>query len=111
MNVSRVSFIVRAEAQTLRRSVVSLWSDAANEVYDLPDLLLAELFFVTEHVAGDAVADHDEDLAVARAVIPDVVGKIRRRSPRQRHASVALASGPVTPGAVSQIDLLSGRDR
>src|SRR5262249_37795309 len=71
-------------------------------VHDVPDLRLGHLALVALHVKlrAGAIADDDEDLAVAVAAIPFGVGQIGRVSPFRRHRTVAFGIRAVTEAAV-----------
>src|SRR5262245_61073430 len=84
-----------------------LGPDAANVVDDIPDLLFVELLFVSQHVSRHAVADDDEDFAVCRTVIPDVVGQVGGLAAGERQAAVAFAVGTMTRSAIALIKFLS----
>src|SRR6187200_1026704 len=98
---------------SLRRSC-RLGSHAANEVDGVPHVsflqrVLHRLHF--GHGRGGAVPDHRVDFAVARPVIPFVVGQIRGLGVLWREGAVTLEPKPMTLTAVHVVHGASGVDR
>src|SRR6185369_12511824 len=73
--------------------------------------LFIQAVFVRLHIAAGAVADHDEDLPVARTVIPGIVSEIRRSSSRESHRTIPFACRPVTRSAITLEQLSTFLDR
>src|SRR5436190_22432066 len=83
----------------------------AQKIDHLPNLFFAQLLFISEHVARNAVADSHKDFTIRRAIIPGFISQIRRRAAGQSHPTIALAALAVTRGAVSRVELLASFDR
>src|SRR6516225_6783071 len=91
-----------ASSLVLRRI---FWSDAADKVDHLPDLLFSQLVLVSLHVSRHSITDHDKDLAIRRSVVPLIVREIRRSAPPKRHSAIAFAGRAMTTSAGPTVNL------
>src|SRR5262245_44541540 len=91
----------------------SLGLQTPEVIHDVPDLRLGHLALVALHVElrAGAVANDDEDLAVAVAAIPFGIGEVGRVGPFRRHRTVALGIRAVAEPAVFLERGLAGLDR
>src|SRR6185436_17368454 len=89
-----------------------LLRDGLDVVDDVPDVRILDLIRERHHVqlGGHAVLDDGEDLAVARAVLPLLVGEVGRGR-NEVVARPALRVAAVTARAVAAIELLPRPDR
>src|SRR6185503_6804541 len=92
-------------------SFCGLRTYAADEVHEIPDLLLGELSFVQFHIGRCAVTNYNEDLAVARTVVPGFVGEICGCASGQSHPAISLSCRTVARSAMAAVEFLSIFDR
>src|SRR5438093_5322509 len=98
--------------QNARRDSLGL-PQRADVVHDVPDVGVAHPRRIAFHVGGlrDAFFDHGEDLAVASAVVPLLVGHVLRGNRTGGARAVARAFCAVTLDAEARVRSLARRDR